>query len=578
LGLDEIDAIFVKQEAFDQAVTFYKILLEKTPGDYQAWCRLGNIYSLYKKNYQEALMAFYKASKIKADSTCALDGLGWTYHLIGKYGKSMDIYKKAIQAAPGSALEWKSKISYNLAIKHSKKGQYDEAIDAFKESIALFPTFNLAWHKLADEYQKKKGEEVIYSGEPWDFHFNNADLRQVIIFIARQTGLSFIIDQEVRGKITCQLDRVQWDKALDLFLKINDCDMCGIGNIRRIGKSEVIENYIKKRGVKDIKSFIGKPLDLLFSGDDINFVLQTLAAKLKLRIIVDPGINHHITCEFFQVPWDLALDVILEENDLMRFQLGTLLRVGSRADIKKMCESEEEFLELIQSLLQLDPRQVNSRDANGRTILFTAAKRGYAKLVRHLISLGADVRARDRWKFTPLHEAGTREVAEILIARGANLHAWSKTGATPLQAAVFDLRTGVARFLAEKGAKTDIFLEAAMGRLAQVREIMEKYPRLVNKAETDGWTPLHHAAAAGQYRTAVFLISWGADVNAVSQKGETPLHVAVSRGKEKVVKLLVKKGAHVNTRDKYGHTPFNIAKTNGYKKIARFLQRHRDKD
>ena len=299
---------------------------------------------------------------------------------------------------------------------------------------------------------------------------------------------------------------------------------------------------------------------------------------IDLKIIVDPVINYRITCEFFQVPWDLALEVILEENDLMRFQIGTLLRIGKRADIKKLGESEEGFLELVQSLLQLDPRQVNARDINDKTILFTAAKRGYAQVVRYLISLGADVRARDRWKFTPLHDAGNREVARILMARGANLHAWSKTGFTPLQAAVFDLRTDVARFLAEKGAKTDIFLEAAMGRLAQVKEMVRKYPRLVNEIEKDGWTALHHAAAAGEYETVVFLISRGADVNAVSQKGETPLHAAVSRGKAKVVKLLVKKGARVNARDKYGQTPLKIAETSGYKKIARFLQRYSIKD
>ena len=573
-GLDEIDKLFIKQEAYDQAVTFYKILLEKTADDYRAWCKLGNIYSLYKKDYREAILAFYNALKIREDAKCALDGLGWTYHLIGHYRKSIDVYKKAIEQAPAWSMEWKSKISYNLAVERSVDGQYDGAIDAFITSVELYPQFDQAWLRLAEEYQAKNKGTVTYKGEPWDLYFHNADLRRVLIFFARQTGLNLVIDREVKGKITCQLDRFKWDKALDLFLKINDCDMCSVGNILRVGNTEIIKTYSKNRRVKDIKTFTGESLDLSFTGDDINFVLQALAARLRLKIVVDPGINRHITCQLYQVPWDLALDVLMEENHLACFRIGSLLRIGKKAVIKKMSDSQEGLLDILRSLLELDPRQVNYKDANEKTLLFTAAKKGYAKLVRYLISMGADVRARDRWRFTPLHDAGTREVARILIANGADLHARSRTGATPLQTAAFGLRTDVARYLANRGAKTDIFLDAAMGRIMQVRETIGKYPWLVNKAEADGWTPLHHAAAAGRYKTSAFLISRGANINAVSQKGETPLHAAVSRGNERMVKLLIMKGAHVNPRNNYGHTPFKIAKNNGNKKIAMFLQRH----
>lgn len=573
-GLEDIHGIFLREKSFDRAVVFYKILLEKNPGDYQAWCKLGEVYSLYKEDYQEAILAFYKALKIKNDYAGAWDGLGWTYHLIGRFGKSAAIYRDAVEAAPGSSAEWKSKISYNRAVELHLDGQYDKAIAAFKQSIALHPQFDLAWLKLADAYKNKKGQEKIYSGEPWDLYFNNADLRRVLILIARQTGISFLIDPEVSGKITCRLDRVQWDKALDLFIKINGCEMCSTGNIRRIGKAGVIKKYLRRRRIKDLKTFTGRPLDISFSRDDLQFVLHTLAAGLGLKVIVDPGIDIGIACEMFRAPWDMALNVILEANNLAAFRLGRLFRIGRKAVVKEMMKNEEAFLGTLRSLLELDPRQVNVKDANGKTILFTAAGKGYAKLVRYLLAMGADVRARDRWNFTPLHEAGSREVAEILINRGANLYAWSNTGATPLQTAVYGARTDVARFLAARGAKTDIFLEAAMGRLARVRQLVRKKPRLVNKTETNGWTPLHHAAAAGRHETVVFLLSAGAEVNARSNKGGTPLHAAVSRGKEKVVKLLVKKGAQVNIKDKYGNTPFKIARGNRDKGITRFLKRH----
>jgi ankyrin repeat protein len=355
--------------------------------------------------------------------------------------------------------------------------------------------------------------------------------------------------------------------------------MCKVADIIRIGKAGVIDGFLQEKRKnreknKNIKTFTGKPLDLSFPGDDIQFVLQMTAAKAKVKIIVDPGINRRITCEFFQVPWDMALDVILEAYDLARFRLGNLIRIGRRDFIAAMREREKGLLSLIRSLLRLDPNQVNVADARGKTLLFFAAQNGFSRLAAFLISRGALVNARDKWNFTPLHEAKNRETADVLINAGAKLNARSNKGLTPLRAAVYSMRLGVAGLLAGKGARSDIFMDAAMGRLEKIKQAVQRNRKIAGGIDADGWTPLHHAASAGQYETAVFLIEKGADLNAGSNKGDTPLHLAVSRGKKKVAKLLIMNRADVNRKNKYGSTPLGIAKSNGHKKIIKLLEKY----
>jgi ankyrin repeat protein/Flp pilus assembly protein TadD len=540
------------------------------------WADLGE-QQKNKSDYTNAIKSYKEALEINPNYYRARNSLGETYKQAYQFDRAIKLYNQAIQTLPHLTREWRGKILYNQALKHYSKAQYQDAVKNLKYSIEVYPQLDRAWIKLADAFQDQKGEKIIYRGAPGDFYFKQTDLKLVIIFIARQTGVSAFIDPGVSGEITCQLDQVKWDKALDLFLKINNYDGVRIENTFIIGKDQLIEKFLKKKAAlagKEVNTFFGKPLDLFFWGADINFVLREMAAKAKLRLIVDPGINHSITCEISQLPWDMALDFLLEMNDLSSFRFNNLIRVGRKGVLEEMCESEEGILEIFQSLLKLDPRQVDFKDKKKKTLLFFATEKGYAKLAAFLISKGAWVNTRDKWNFTPLHEALNKETAEVLIKNGAFLNVTSNSGLTPLQTAVYGLRLDVARLLVSKGASSNIFLDTAMGRFERVQKRVQWNPEIVNDPGVGGWTLLHHAAVAGQYKIADFLISKNADVNAETTKGETPLHLAVSRGRKRIIKLLISRGADVNIRNKYGNTPLHIAKTNGDQDAVKLLEKY----
>lgn len=104
---------------------------------------------------------------------------------------------------------------------------------------------------------------------------------------------------------------------------------------------------------------------------------------------------------------------------------------------------------------------VNARDEEGRTPLFSAVLGNHLGLVGLLLEARCDVNARDNDGFTALHFAAQERlpvIARLLIARGADINAQDLDGATVLWRAVFSAGDNdeVVRVLLENGAKEDI--------------------------------------------------------------------------------------------------------------------------
>ncbi|MEG4107510.1 ankyrin repeat domain-containing protein [Microcoleus sp. S13_C5] len=172
-----------------------------------------------------------------------------------------------------------------------------------------------------------------------------------------------------------------------------------------------------------------------------------------------------------------------------------------------------------------------------------AARQGDTKTVRHYLDLGISANSRVKNDENLLHLAGSKEVAELLIAKGADVNAKDSYGHTPLHVATASDRIKVAQTLIAKGAD-------------------------VNAKGTDGYTPLHFAAMLDRIKVAQMLIANGADINAWTGSqyfNKTPLFFARS---PEMAKLLIAKGADVNAKNKNGMTPLHTARS---KAIAQIL-------
>jgi ankyrin repeat protein len=77
-----------------------------------------------------------------------------------------------------------------------------------------------------------------------------------------------------------------------------------------------------------------------------------------------------------------------------------------------------------------------------------------------------------------------------------------------------------------EGFAANSHMHAPDGWLPSVKYLIEELHADVNARDFNGYTPLHHAAARGDNELITYLMSKGADINAVSRKGETVADMA----------------------------------------------------
>lgn len=89
--------------------------------------------------------------------------------------------------------------------------------------------------------------------------------------------------------------------------------------------------------------------------------------------------------------------------------------------------------------------------------------------------------------------------------------------------------------------------------------------------KSDGFTPLHAAAAYGKTPIIRQLVDKGADVNARDKDGQTALMKAVWNSHADAVSILLQNGASINVNDSRGNNVINMARTKSDKKVLDVL-------
>jgi type IV pilus assembly protein PilQ len=82
------------------------------------------------------------------------------------------------------------------------------------------------------------------------------------------------------------------------------------------------------------KKYTGQKISLDFKDADIKNVFRLLAEVSGLNIIVTNDVNKKVTVRLVEVPWDQALDLIIDTNGLAKEQIGNVLRISTAATMK----------------------------------------------------------------------------------------------------------------------------------------------------------------------------------------------------------------------------------------------------
>jgi type IV pilus assembly protein PilQ len=100
-------------------------------------------------------------------------------------------------------------------------------------------------------------------------------------------------------------------------------------------KESILETMVTQ------KRYTGRKLSLDFKDADIKNILRLIAEVSNLNIIAGEDVKGKVTIRLVDVPWDQALDIILQSNDLGKVRIGNVIRV---APIDKLKKEEEEVL------------------------------------------------------------------------------------------------------------------------------------------------------------------------------------------------------------------------------------------
>ena len=191
--------------------------------------------------------------------------------------------------------------------------------------------------------------------------------------------------------------------------------------------------------------------------------------------------------------------------------------------------------------------------------IHTAAWDGDLAGVQAELDKGVDVNEADInfYNLAPLHYAaihGQKEIAELLIAAGADVSANTTTRGTPLHLVAFEGHKEIIELLIAEGADVNAIivsgpLQFNVGDIAlnfttdgEIAALLRKHGGMTSEELRSGMTPLHLAAVNGHKEIVELLIAKGADVNekiaSGSNKNKTPLDFAVIKKQNETANLL----------------------------------------
>jgi len=116
----------------------------------------------------------------------------------------------------------------------------------------------------------------------------------------------------------------------------------------------------------DLFPYSGEEIDLNFQNVELRSVLQIIAEVAEKNLVVGDEVGGNVTLRLKNVPWDQALDIILQTNGLDKRIVGNVMLIGGASQIAERERQELEAQEQVKNLapLMTEYIQVDYRKAS----------------------------------------------------------------------------------------------------------------------------------------------------------------------------------------------------------------------
>jgi len=143
------------------------------------------------------------------------------------------------------------------------------------------------------------GAERSYYGEPITMTLRDADVVETLRSFAAISGLSIVVQPEVEGSVTVELDNVPWDQALEQILRINGLGYELEGTVMRIAPVEVLQREAEQQQALEAAKALQVPLKTVMrrlsyaDANEVATLLRTRGGLLSQRgsVLVDRRTN-----------------------------------------------------------------------------------------------------------------------------------------------------------------------------------------------------------------------------------------------------------------------------------------------
>ena len=89
--------------------------------------------------------------------------------------------------------------------------------------------------------------------------------------------------------------------------------------------------------------YTGEPISVNLKDVDLRDFFRLIHEISGLNVVLDPAVKGNLTIVLDEVPWDQALDIVLQNNGLDKQLSGNVLRIATRDTLKKEAETQRDL-------------------------------------------------------------------------------------------------------------------------------------------------------------------------------------------------------------------------------------------
>jgi len=141
---------------------------------------------------------------------------------------------------------------------------------------------------------------------------------------------------------------------------------------------EVRQQKVDESKLSQGPGYTGEKLSLNFQNIEIRSLLQVIADFTNFNVVISDSVTGAVTLRLKDVPWDQALDIILQAKDLGMRKTGNVLRIASKDELAAKDKLDLESRNAIQTLesVRTQAFQLNYAKASDISAQITAGGTG----------------------------------------------------------------------------------------------------------------------------------------------------------------------------------------------------------